>query len=142
MAKQLRPFHLAVPVADLDDSRRFYGGLLGCEEGRSDSRWIDFNFFGHQLVCHLQPNDPGTPLENSVDGHQVPVPHFGLALPMREWQQLADRLVAADVDFVIPPQVRFAGQAGEQATLFLSDPSGNALEFKGFANLDKLFTTV
>ncbi len=141
MTKDLRPFHLAVPVANLDDCRHFYGDLLGCEEGRSDSRWIDFNFFGHQFVCHLQPDDSVPQIENSVDGQRVSVPHFGVVLSMREWRLLADRLEAAGVKFVIAPQIRFAGQAGEQGTLFLSDPSGNMLEFKGFADLDQLFAT-
>ena len=139
---KLRPFHVAVPVDDLAEARRFYGELLGCREGRSASRWVDFDLFGHQFVCHLR--DPGTtptaaPVYNLVDGEQVPVPHYGVVLTMADWQRLAERLTAAGQAFVIEPTIRFAGETGEQGTFFLLDPSGNALEFKGFENLDSLF---
>lgn len=135
----LRPFHLAFPVHDLDAARAFYGELLGCEEGRSDSHWIDFSLFGHQIVTHLDPDFMPRPLINPVDGEQVPVPHFGVVLTMSDWQALADRLSAAAVTFVIAPTIRFKGQVGEQATMFFQDASGNALEFKAFANDDQLF---
>ncbi|MEQ8743559.1 VOC family protein [Parasphingorhabdus sp.] len=135
----LRPFHLAFPVHDLDAARAFYGGLLGCAEGRSDQHWIDFSLYGHQIVTHLDENFLPRPLINPVDGEQVPVPHFGVVLTMAAWQALADRLAAAGVKFVIPPTIRFRGQVGEQATMFFQDPSGNALEFKAFASDDQLF---
>ena len=135
----LRPFHLAFPVDDLQAARNFYGGLLGCEEGRSDTHWIDFSLYGHQIVTHLDENSAARPLINPVDGEQVPVPHFGVVLTIPEWQALADRLTAAGVTFVIPPTIRFRGQVGEQATMFFQDPSGNALEFKAFASDDQLF---
>ncbi|ATW02780.1 VOC family protein [Sphingorhabdus sp. YGSMI21] len=137
----LRPFHLAFPVHDLEAARTFYGELMGCDEGRSDTHWIDFNLFGHQIVTHLDANFRPRPMVNPVDGEQVPVPHFGVVLTMATWQALADRLTAAAVDFVIPPTIRFAGQVGEQATMFFQDPSGNALEFKAFASDDQLFAT-
>lgn len=137
----LRPFHLAFPVHDLDAARSFYGELLGCEEGRSASHWIDFNLYGHQIVTHLDENFTALPMVNPVDGEQVPVPHFGVVLTMVGWQALADRLSAAAIDFVIPPTIRFKGQVGEQATMFFQDPSGNALEFKAFASDDQLFAT-
>lgn len=132
----LSPFHLAIPVHDLQAARQFYGNLLGCSEGRSASDWVDFNFFGHQLVCHQVAAVPGRSATNPVDGHDVPVPHFGLVMTMPDWQALAARLQQAGVAFVIEPHVRFAGEAGEQATLFLYDPSGNALELKAFANIE------
>lgn len=135
----LRPFHLAFPVRDLAEARTFYGGLLGCAEGRSDPHWIDFNLFGHQIVAHLDEQYDARALSNPVDGEQVPVPHFGVVLTMRGWQALADRLTAANIDFVIPPTIRFKGQVGEQATMFFCDPSGNALEFKAFASDDQIF---
>lgn len=143
---QLTPFHLAIPVSDLAASRAFYGDLLGCPEGRSSERWIDFNLFGHQLVCHcVEPMDnPGQPKagSNPVDGHDVPVPHFGVVLTMPQWRELEQRLVAHNVEFVIPPHIRFEGQVGEQATMFFYDPAGNALEFKAFADIDaELFRT-
>ena len=134
-------FHLAFPVDDLLAARAFYGGILGCPEGRSSETWIDFDFHGHQLVAHLAPRRDGTapaPV-NAVDGHDVPVPHFGLVLAPADWAVLRDRLVAAGTDFVIAPYVRFAGEAGEQATMFLHDPAGNALEFKAFADIGQLF---
>lgn len=134
------PFHLAFPVSDLAASRRFYGELLGCPEGRSSDTWIDFDFFGHQIVAHYQPPaDEPAPHHNPVDGHAVPVPHFGVVLDWESWHALADRLRAAEVDFVIEPYLRFEGQVGEQATMFFLDPSGNALEFKAFRNPDQLF---
>jgi len=133
------PFHLAFPVHDLAAARAFYGGLLGCPEGRSSEAWIDFDFFGHQIVAHLDPEMRPRTSHNPVDGHDVPVPHFGAVLTMDEWQALADRLAAAGVAFVIAPTVRFRGQPGEQATMFLCDPSGNALEVKAMADPGGLF---
>lgn len=131
------PFHLAVPVHDLAAARAFYGGVLGCPEGRSADTWVDFDLLGHQLVCHLdRERRPPVATHNPVDGHDVPVPHFGVVLEMAPWRALADRLRGAGVRFVIEPTVRFAGEPGEQATLFLLDPSGNALEFKAFADVD------
>ncbi|MEP2235456.1 MAG: VOC family protein [Alteripontixanthobacter sp.] len=134
----LPPFHLAFPVDDLAAARAFYGQLIGCEEGRSSSQWIDFNFFGHQIVTHLSPGG-GDRASNPVDGHDVPVPHFGVVLTMDAWRSLAGRLEAAGTAFIIEPTIRFAGEPGEQATMFLRDPSGNALEFKAMANPDNLF---
>jgi extradiol dioxygenase family protein len=128
------PFHLAIPVHDLNEARAFYGELLGCEEGRSDTRWVDFDFFGHQLVCHQVETAVSVCGENQVDGHAVPVPHFGVVLDMDSWSVLAGRLEEAGVNFVIAPTIRFRGQKGEQATLFFLDPSGNALEFKAFVD--------
>jgi extradiol dioxygenase family protein len=137
------PFHLAIPVSDLAAARGFYGDLLGCAEGRSTSSWIDFDFFGHQLVCHLVPAErPPTRQTNPVDGKQVPIPHFGLVLEMAQWQRLAAHLKAQQVEFVIEPSIRFKGEPGEQATMFLHDPSGNAIEFKAFQDIAKqLFET-
>jgi uncharacterized protein len=129
------PFHLAIPVRDLASSREFYGSLLGCREGRSAAEWADFDFFGHQLVCHVLPGAADAARTNPVDGHDVPVPHFGLVLEMPDWERLAARLTAAGTRFVVEPHVRFKGQAGEQATMFLTDPSGNALEFKAFRDV-------
>ena len=126
-------FHLAFPVRDLAEARAFYGGLLGCAEGRSSPEWVDFDFHGHQIVAHLAPAVESV-ATNPVDGEDVPVRHFGVILDLGSWRALADRLEAAGVDFIIPPQVRFQGQPGEQATLFFLDPSGNALEFKAFAD--------
>jgi len=134
----LPPFHFAFPVDDLAAARRFYGELLRCAEGRSSEEWIDFDFHGHQIVAHLSEGS-GDRVSNSVDGHDVPVPHFGLVLSMEAWRALADRLEAVGTDFVIEPTVRFAGQPGEQATMFLRDPAGNALEFKAFADMGRLF---
>ncbi|MFQ5634919.1 MAG: VOC family protein [Gammaproteobacteria bacterium] len=135
---ELRPFHVALTVDDLAAARKFYGGLLGCAEGRSAATWVDFDLYGHQLVCHLQP---GVRAEASqlVDGHDVPVPHCGVVLELDEWQCLADRLTAAGQDFIIEPYIRFRGTAGEQGTLFIRDPAGNALEFKGFREMGRLF---
>ena len=136
---ELRPFHLAIPVNDLQKTRDFYGGIMGFTEGRSDEHWIDWNCFGHQLVTHLNENFRVQEAINSVDGHGVPIPHFGVVLTMEDWQTLADRLKAAGIQFVIEPYIRFKGQPGEQATLFFLDPSGNALEFKAFKDLSSLF---
>lgn len=133
------PFHLAFPVHDLAAARAFYGGLLNCPEGRSAEDWIDFDFFGHQIVAHLVPDAERRAASNAVDGHDVPVPHFGAVLGMAEWRGLADRLTAAGVAFAIPPTIRFKGEAGEQATMFFRDPSGNALEIKAMANPENLF---
>jgi extradiol dioxygenase family protein len=132
-------FHLAFPVNDIPEARRFYGELLGCSEGRSSTKWVDFNFFGHQLVAHLAPEDVGHKALSDVDGHKVPARHFGAILPMPEWEALADRLTKADIDFIIKPYVRFKGEVGEQATMFFLDPSGNALEFKSFADMSQVF---
>ena len=134
----LRPFHLAFPVHDLAAARAFYGGTLGCAEGRSSSLWIDFDLFGHQIVVHLSPTAK-VEHSNPVDGHDVPVPHFGVVLTMAEWQALSERVAAAGVAFGIAPHIRFEGQPGEQATMFFRDPSGNALEFKAFADDAMLF---
>ena len=133
------PFHLAFPVKDLAEARAFYGGLLGCAEGRSDTEWIDFNFFGHQIVAYHAPREAGKSATSGVDGDQVPVRHFGLVLPMKDWEALRDRLVAAGTKFIIEPDVRFAGTIGEQSSMFFLDPSGNALEFKAFKDPSKLF---
>jgi uncharacterized protein len=136
----LQPFHLAVPVNDLAEARRFYGGLLGCAEGRSSPDWVDFDFFGHQLVAHVDHSGaPRRPVYNAVDGKDVPVPHFGVVLDWDHWHQLAEKLRAAGVEFGIEPGIRFKGQVGEQATMFFQDPSGNALEFKAFRDMGQLF---
>jgi len=137
----LRPFHLAFPVDNLDAARAFWGEVMGCPEGRSSEDWIDFDFYGHQIVAHVAPEivaarGHGT---NPVDGDDVPVPHFGIVLTLEDWQALAERLVAAGVKFVIEPHIRFKGQVGEQATMFFHDPSGNAIEMKAFADLGQLF---
>jgi extradiol dioxygenase family protein len=133
------PFHLAFPVDDLAAARAFYGGLLGCPEGRSADEWVDFDLHGHQIVAHLAPEAVRARATNPVDGEDVPVPHFGLVLTMDRWKALAERLESAGVDFVIPPTVRFAGEPSEQATMFFRDPAGNALEFKAMADPAKLF---
>jgi uncharacterized protein len=135
----LRPFHIAFPVHDLTAARRFYCDTLGCGEGRSSEQWIDFDLYGHQIVAHLDPGVTPRPIHNAVDGHDVPVPHFGVVLTMAQWQKLAERLRGAGVAFGIEPHIRFAGQVGEQATMFFTDPSGNALEFKAFADDGQLF---
>lgn len=136
----LRPFHVAFPVNDLEAARVFYGGVIGCPEGRSAPEWIDFNFYGHQIVAHLVGEaENGVAGVNAVDGHGVPVPHFGVVLSMEDWEQLADQLTAADTDFIIKPYVRFKGEVGEQATMFFRDPAGNAIEMKAFADLGRLF---
>lgn len=136
---ELRPFHLAFPVHSLAAARAFYGKLLGCPEGRSSDAWVDFDFHGHQIVAHLAPEDLRAAAAHDVDGDNVPVRHFGLVLSMDDWHTLANKLQAAGTQFVIEPHVRFKGQPGEQATMFLLDPSGNALEFKAFADRSKLF---
>lgn len=138
---RLQPFHLAIPVTDLAATEAFYCDVLGCDKGRTDARWIDFNFFGHQVTAHLVGETDPAVNTNPVDGDQVPVRHFGIVLDMPEWQKLADRLERASFKFLISPRIRFAGQAGEQATMFLRDPSGNALEFKSFADPEQLFAT-
>jgi len=137
----LSPFHLAIPVHDLSSARAFYNEVFGLEEGRSSEQWVDFNFFGHQLVIHEHPKMPyqAQADTNAVDGHDVPVPHFGVVLGWDEWETLAERLKARDTEFVIEPYVRFKGQVGEQATMFLLDPCGNALEFKAFKDMSQLF---
>ena len=140
-ANSLAPFHLAFPVTDLGEARGFYAGVLGCAEGRSSDRWIDFDCFGHQLVAQLVEEHPGDIGINVVDGHDVPVPHFGVVLSIDEFKSLADRLRNADVSFIMEPTVRFAGEPGEQHTMFVRDPSGNALEFKAFRDLSQLFAT-
>lgn len=137
----MRPFHLAFPVHDLDEARAFYRGVLGCGEGRSSDHWIDFDLYGHQIVAHLNPGIRAANATNPVDGHDVPVPHFGVVLTMAQWEDLAARLRAAGVRFGIEPYIRFKGQPGEQATMFFTDPSGNALEFKAFADDANLFAT-
>lgn len=139
--QQTSPFHLAIPVNDLTAAEAFYGDLLRCSKGRSSDHWIDWNLFGHQLVTHLQPGYQGHLHFNGVDSHDVPIPHFGVVLPMEEWEKLAGRLTDAGITFLIEPYIRFKGLPGEQATLFFLDPSGNALEFKAFGNLDMLFAT-
>jgi uncharacterized protein len=135
----LTPFHIAFPVDDLAKAREFYGGLLGCPEGRSSDEWIDFDLFGHQIVAHLAPGERQQPHANAVDGHNVPVPHFGVVLTLADWQALADRLTTAGTRFVIEPRIRFKGEVGEQATMFFLDPAGNALEFKAFVDMGRLF---
>lgn len=132
-------FHLAFPVRDLNEARAFYGSLLGCREGRSSDDWVDFDFFGHQIVAHLSPDAGAHKAHNPVDGKQVPVRHFGAILSMPQWQALADRLIAHGTDFIIAPGIRFQGLPGEQATFFFLDPSGNALEFKAFQNDAAIF---
>lgn len=136
----LTPFHIAFPVDDLERARHFYGEILGCPEGRSSQEWIDFDLFGHQIVAHLARAQAGSaPHHNAVDGKHVPVPHFGVVLTMERWQALADRLKAVNQRFEIEPYIRFAGEVGEQATMFFYDPAGNALEFKAFADMNQVF---
>jgi len=137
----LSPFHVAFPVHDLTLARAFYGEILGCAEGRSSAEWVDFNFYGHQIVAHLAPQERGSAGRNSVDGHGVPVRHFGIVLPLAEWEALAGRLRSKGVRFLIEPYIRFKGEPGEQATMFFLDPSGNALEIKAFADISKLFAS-
>lgn len=138
-ASSMPPFHLAFPVRDLDETRRFYVGLLGCREGRSAEKWVDFDFFGHQISAHLRPDECAAAHTNEVDGDQVPVRHFGAVLDWDAWHALAEKLKAAGVDFIIEPHIRFKGEIGEQATMFMLDPAGNALEFKSFKNPENLF---
>lgn len=135
------PFHLAFAVDDLEQAEAFYAGLLGCRLGRRSTRWIDFNFHGHQITAHLKLGDRGPLCENPVDGDAVPVPHFGVVLRGAEWHALADRLKRAGADFILEPKLRFAGKVGEQGTFFVRDPAGNALEFKMFADMDRLFAS-
>jgi extradiol dioxygenase family protein len=138
MSAALPPFHLAFPVTSLAEAREFYGEFLGCREGRSSDEWVDFDFFGHQIVAHLS-DEAGHRSTNAVDRHDVPVRHFGVVLPMADWEALAGKLKRAGVKFVIEPYVRFKGEVGEQATMFLLDPCGNALEFKAFKDIGRLF---
>lgn len=133
------PFHLAFPVRDIPEARKFYGDLLGCPEGRSAADWVDFDFFGHQIVAHHDPAMTARKHHNPVDGHDVPVPHFGAVLEWNQFEKLAERLKAGGMQFVIEPYVRFKGQVGEQATMFFLDPSGNAMEFKAFKDRSQLF---
>ena len=140
--KTIQPFHLAVPVTDIQEARKFYGEIFGCEEGRNSETWVDFDFFGHQLVIHHKPLDAtqaNGKHYNPVDGHDVPVPHFGVVLNWADWESLERRLNSANIEFLIKPYIRFKGQVGEQATMFLLDPSGNALEFKAFRDISQLF---
>jgi extradiol dioxygenase family protein len=137
----MHPFHLAFPVHDLKSAYEFYTDTLGCDVGRSSESWIDFNLFGHQVVAHLSPEDTLPSQANAVDGDQVPVRHFGVVLSMEEWELLAEKLKKSGIDFIIEPRIRFKGEPGEQATMFFADPSGNALEFKAFKNMDQLFAT-
>ncbi len=136
----IQPFHLAIPVTNLEENRLFYKNVLGCEEGRSSDHWVDFNFFGHQLVIHVQEPQPSPKSKgNPVDGKEVPIPHFGVVLEWDVFQDFSNRLKEQDVKFVIEPYIRFEGKTGEQATMFFKDPSGNALEFKAFKDIDQLF---
>lgn len=137
--KVLQPFHLAFPVHDIEVARKFYGEVIGCSEGRSSDAWVDFDFYGHQVVAHLAPEECGAAKTSAVDGHGVPVRHFGVVLNMADWEALAERLKAIGTEFVIEPYIRFKGEVGEQATMFFKDPSGNALEFKAFKNIESLF---
>jgi uncharacterized protein len=134
-----RLFHLAFPVHSLEAAREFYGNILGCTEGRSSDRWVDFDLFGHQIVAHLAEGSAGVKAANHVDADDVPVPHFGMIMQMDEWRSFADKLVEKEVEFIIEPKIRFAGEVGEQATMFFLDPSGNALEFKGFNDFSSVF---
>ncbi len=135
----ISPFHLAIPVKEINETRTFYREIIGCEEGRSSDHWVDFNFYGHQLVIHISDNVNKADATNAVDGHDVPVPHFGIVLPYSEWESLAERISKAGIKFIIEPYIRFKGETGEQATMFFRDPSGNNLEFKAFKNMDQLF---
>lgn len=141
MTTMVMPFHIAFPVNDLDAAREFYGQVLGCREGRSSEQWIDFDLYGHQIVAHLKPDSESESVSNPVDGHEVPIPHFGVVLQRKDWDALAERVRDAGVEFVIEPYVRFEGEPGEQATMFFRDPAGNALEFKSFGELSQLFAT-
>ena len=135
------PFHLAFPVKDLKETDNFYSNVLGCSKGRSSDHWIDFNLFGHQVVAHLAPDDAGKGSTNDVDGHQVPVKHFGVILEWDQWHEFAEKLKGHNIKFIIEPYIRFEGQPGEQATMFFLDPSGNALEFKAFKDKSQIFAT-
>ena len=136
----MHPFHLAFPVTDLDEARQFFVGILGCREGRSASRWVDFDFYGHQISAHLRPKVEGSD-RNAVDGDAVPVRHFGLILPFEEWEQLRDHLTRCGAEFLIEPKIRFRGKPGEQGTMFVRGPSGNAVEFKTFKDQSRVFAT-
>lgn len=136
----MQPFHLAIPVNNLENTRKFYGEFLGFSKGRSNDSWIDWNCFGHQLVTHLDINYNANKIINSVDGHGVPVPHFGVVLEWQQWHDFSEKLKAANIEFVIEPYTRFRGATGEQATMFFLDPSGNALEFKAFKDISQLFS--
>jgi extradiol dioxygenase family protein len=138
MTKMLRPFHLAIPVSNLEDCRTFYREVLGCNEGRCSNHWVDFDFFGHQLVIHYKESI-SKEISNPVDGKDVPIPHFGVVLDMDSFEKLSDKLIEKQTSFIIEPYVRFEGEPGEQATMFFKDPSGNALEFKAFKDMDQLF---
>jgi len=135
----IQPFHLAIPVNDLETNRRFYRDILGCIEGRSSDHWVDLDFFGHQLVLHVQESKPASSPENKVDGKDVPIPHFGVVLEWEKFREFSEELISKKIEFVIEPYIRFQGKTGEQATMFFKDPSGNALEFKAFKNIDQLF---
>jgi len=138
--EKIQPFHLAIPVTHLEENRLFYRDILGCEEGRSSDHWVDFNFFGHQLVIHVQEPQPKPKGKgNPVDGKEVPIPHFGVVLEWDVFQDFSEKLKNNNTPFVIEPYIRFEGKTGEQATMFFKDPSGNALEFKAFKNIDQLF---
>ncbi|MGB5404270.1 MAG: VOC family protein, partial [Robiginitalea sp.] len=137
--QNISPFHIAIPVHNLEECRTFYREILGCEEGRSSDHWVDFNLFGHQLVIHYKPKSEETLHTNPVDGKNVPVPHYGVVLPWETFASFSGQLQEKGIEFVIEPYIRFKGEAGEQATLFFLDPAGNALEFKAFRNIDQLF---
>ncbi len=138
--KNISPFHIAIPVHNLNECRQFYGEVLGCQEGRSSKQWVDFNLFGHQLVIHYKPKSKDSALHyNPVDGHDVPIPHYGVVLPWNEFKKFSEDLIRKKVKFVIEPYIRFKGQIGEQATMFFLDPAGNALEFKAFKKPEQLF---
>ena len=139
MQKNIRPFHLAIPVKEIPENRTFYRDVLGCVEGRSSDHWVDFDFFGHQLVIHLKDKEEEESHTNPVDGKEVPVPHFGVVLTMEDFHELSRSLQDKGIDFIIEPYTRFEGEIGEQSTMFFKDPSGNALEFKAFKNIDQLF---
>ena len=137
--KNLLPFHLAIPVNDLEKSRNFYKNILGCEEGRSSNHWVDFNFFGHQLVIHIKEKEFDKTKTNPVDGKDVPIPHFGVILEWNDFHEFSKKLIEKKINFIIEPYIRFEGLPGEQATMFFKDPCGNALEFKSFKDLNKIF---
>ena len=137
--KKLLPFHLAIPVNDLEKSRNFYKNILGCQEGRSSNNWVDFNFFGHQLVIHYKEKESDDTKTNPVDGKDVPIPHFGVILEWNDFQDFSEELIEKKINFIIEPYIRFEGLPGEQATMFFKDPCGNALEFKSFKDLNKIF---
>lgn len=139
MSTTLSPFHIAIPVHNLEECRSFYKDVLNCEEGRSSDHWVDFNFFGHQLVIHYKPKSAEESHSNSVDGKNVPVPHYGVVLPWQSFEDFAKHLTTQGVEFIIEPYIRFEGEVGEQATMFFKDPAGNALEFKAFKDMDQLF---